>query len=151
MAADTSVMKKTADSARKLINRAQDSLKGISGDAARTKAAEMSVKGIEMQKKAFDRALNALGRLQDQSAKQVHKMAKNVSWVPAEGKEAVDEWASMTTNSRKEFQASMDKSFDLLIKYFKRVAGGAAPAKKTAAKKAAPKKKATAKKKAGAK
>jgi hypothetical protein len=109
-------------------------------DTGRERSAQMALSVIELQRKTFDNTLKGVGKLQDQTGKMLHKMAQNSSWVPDEGKQVVDEWNKATHRGREEFKKTMDKSFDLLARYFERVKKGPAP-KKPAARKRAPAKK----------
>lgn len=104
-------------------------------EAGARRAADMALRTIELQRKAFNTAIRSLGGLQDQTGKMLHRFAKSASWVPDEGRQVVDEWTRVTKRGREEFQKTMEKSSDLLTQYFERVKkGGAAPKKKAAAK-----------------
>jgi hypothetical protein len=104
-------------------------------DAGSKRAADMALRTIELQRKAFNGAIRGIGSLQDRTGKMLHQFAKSASWVPDEGRQVVDEWTKVTKRGREDFQRSLDKSFDLLSQYFERVKkGGPAPKKKTAAK-----------------
>ncbi len=115
-------------------------------EAGRTRTADMALGMIELQRKTFVASLRGVGKLQEQTGKMLHKVAQNASWVPDEGRQVVDEWTKATSRGREDFQKTMEKSFDLLSHYFRRVKKGA-PAAKPAAKR---KPRAAAKKKAAA-
>ncbi len=132
------------DGAADAVRRAADRTR----EAGSKRAADMALRTIALQRKAFNGAIRGLGTLQDQTGKVLHRFSQSAAWVPDEGKQVVDEWNKATKRGRDDFQKTMEKSFDLLEHYFERVkAGGPAPKKKTVAKrKAATKKKAAAKK-----
>jgi hypothetical protein len=117
-------------------------------EAGSKRAADMALRTISLQRKAFNGAIRGIGTLQDRTGKVLHRFAQNASWVPDEGKQVVDEWNKATKRGRDDFQKTMEKSFDLLKHYFERMQkGGPVPKKTPAAKrKAATKKKAAAKK-----
>jgi len=118
---------------------------------------------IHLQKRAFDASFKALSKLELQAEKSVQDMIKKSEWLPSESKEVADEWAKMLKGGRDDFQKTVDKSFDLMTKFIKRVqhegasgkkkahAKAAVVRKKIVVKKAAPKKKTATKKKAAAK
>ena len=115
---------------------------------------------INLQKRAFDASFKALSKLELQAEKSVQQMVKKSAWLPAESKEVVDDWAKMLKTGRDDFQKTVDKSFDLMTKFIKRVqhegvagkhkshAKAAVVRKRVTVKKKAAKKKAPAKKKA---
>ena len=126
----------------------EQSMQSLNRQNTQKRAASLALKAVRLQKTAFDRAIDGLGRVQDQSAKLLQRAAKNASWTPDEGKEIVNEWIQSMERGRNDFKKTMDSSFDLLKKYFERVetkAGGSKPkastTKKSTVKKAAPKKK----------
>lgn len=134
----------TSDSGKKkpFGSDAMQRAKDWTRDTGRERSAQMALSVIELQRKTFDNTLKGVGKLQDQTGKMLHKMAQNSAWVPDEGKQVVDEWNKATHRGREEFKKTMDKSFDLLAKYFERVKKGE-PHKKAAARKRAPAKKKT--------
>ena len=74
---------------------------------------------------AFDNSIDALGKLQKRSDKMVRRTVKDADWIPGEGKDVVEEWVSTMEKARAEFKKATDKSFDLLLKYLKRLEKGA--------------------------
>ena len=139
--------KATAKGKRKtksLVKRTRDRLKSARGTSTRRRVAQLAVSIIDFQKATFDNTVDVIGKVQEQTGKSLHNLLKDASWMPGEGKEVVDEWIGSVRKSRKDFKRTMDKSFDLLVKYFERVKSeeGKKPAKKKKAKKKAAKKKA---------
>lgn len=117
-------------------------------EAGREPAAKFAISAIEMQKKAMHNALKGIGKLQDQTGKLALKMAQGASWMPDEGRQVVDEWNKATQRGREDFEKTMNKSFDLLSKYFERVKKGQTGTKTAARKRAPAKRKPKAKAKA---
>ena len=140
--------------AKNLVKRARKRIQSVNADSTRRRAAQLTISVIDFQKAAFDNIIDFIGRLQEQTGKVLHEAVDNLSWVPGEGKEVVDEWIKTVNKGRKDFKRSTDKSFDLISKFVKRIEGEQS-AKKSTAKKAAKKKtaskKTVARKKAPAK
>ena len=125
--------------------------------AASVNASLISVRHlVKFQKGSVMAVLKLLGKVQEYTEKSFRDAMKNGSWLPAEGKDVVDEWAKMMDSGIDEFSRVVDKSFDLMLKYLDRVEKEAkakdtkekAPAKKSAAKKPAKRKPGTKKKSA---
>lgn len=110
-------------------------------DAGREPAAKFALSAIEMQRKAMHNALKGIGKLQDQTGKIALKMAQGASWMPDEGRQVVDEWNKATQRGREDFEKTMNKSFDLLSKYFERVKKGQVGSKAASRKRAPAKRK----------
>lgn len=134
----------------KMLKNAEDSM-----DSARAqtqaRAAKLATSVVEFQKTTFDNGVDALGRLQKRSDQMIKRMVKEAGWMPGEGKEVVEEWVSTMEKARADFKKATDKSFDLLLKYLKRLeksSGAAKPKKASTAKKAVTKKPAKRKAKA---
>ena len=141
--------------AKNLVERARKRIQSVNADSTRRRAAQLTLSVIDFQKAAFDNIIDFIGRLQEQTGKVLHEAVDNLSWVPGEGKEVVDEWIKTVKKGRKDFKHSTDKSFDLISKFVKRMEGEQsakkstvkkATKKKVASKKPAVRKKAAAKK-----
>lgn len=138
----------TIDKAIKRTEDLRDSLEKSAEQAAdqtTRRAAKLALAVVEFQKSAFDNALKVLGQVQDQSTKAVSGMLVEADWLPREGKQVVREWSRVLHDGRKEFEQTVDKSFDLVTHFLERVQD-AKPTRATAKKKAAAKKKPAAKK-----
>ncbi len=145
--------------AKNIVKRARTRIQSVNADSTRRRAAKLTISVIDFQKVAFDNTIDLIGRLQEQTGKMLHEAVDNLSWVPGEGKEVVDEWIKTVNKGRKDFKQSSDKSFDLISKFVKRIdreqstkAAAKRPTKKkSAAKKKTARKKTSATKKAGPK
>lgn len=112
------------------------------------RAAQLASNVVEFQKSTFDTSIDALGRLQKRSDQMVRRAVKDAAWMPGEGKDVVEEWVSTMEKARADFKRTTDKSFDLVLKYLKRLEkgdGGAKPKKKPTKKKTTTRRKATVK------
>ncbi|MCH7960080.1 MAG: hypothetical protein IID08_08115 [Candidatus Hydrogenedentes bacterium] len=135
--------------AKDLVKRARKRIQSVNADSTRRRAAQLTVGVIDFQKAAFDNTIDFIGKLQEQTGKMLHEAVDNLSWVPGEGKEVVDEWIKTVNKGRKDFKHSTDKSFDLISKFVKRIEreqSAKKPTAKKAAKKKAAKKKTASKK-----
>ncbi len=148
----------TIDKAIKRTEDLRDSLEKSAEQAAdqtSRRAAKLALAVVEFQKSAFDNAFKVLGQVQDQSTKAVSGMLLEADWLPREGKQVVREWSRVLHDGRKEFEQTVDKSFDLVTHFLDRVQEGkpskAAAKKKVATKKKPAPKKAAAKKPAATK
>ena len=66
---------------------------------------------IEFQKTAFDNMFNAMTILQEQTEKMVNMFLEQAPWLPAEGKEAVNEWLKTYKKGREAYKASFNESY----------------------------------------
>ena len=109
--------------AKNLVKRARKRIQSVNADSTRRRAAQLTISVIDFQKAAFDNIIDFIGRLQEQTGKVLHEAVDNLSWVPGEGKEVVDEWIKTVKKGRKDFKRSTDKRFDLMSKFVKRIGG----------------------------
>lgn len=108
-------------------------------EQARNRAAKLAVSIIAFQKSTFDGTFKVLSQVQKQSEDFVADYLGKASWMPKEGQAVVNEWTKMLQGGRKDFQKTVDKSFDLISTYVKRVSNGTAASAKAELKKAAKK------------
>lgn len=131
------------DRSRDLVRDAGERFRRVTRDTTRKKAVQLALSVVEFQKATTANSIDLIGRVQDQTGKMLHDVLKNVSWVPSEGKQVVEEWRKTVEKGRTDFRATSNRSFDLIIRYLERVQkeaekeAAAAPGtakKKTAAK-----------------
>ena len=72
---------------------------------------------VKFQKGATKAGLHVVAKVQDYTEKTLRDAVKDGEWPPEEGKEVVEEWASMMRSGIKEFSRVVDNSFALLLKY----------------------------------
>lgn len=146
------MLKNVRKRGEKFLKNAEEGVGNVRSQT-QSRTAKLATNVVEFQKTTFDNGIDALGRLQKRSDQMIKRMVKEASWMPGEGKEAVEEWVTTMEKARADFKKATDKSFELLLKYLKRMeksSGAAKPkkAKKAAAKKAVTKKPAKRKAKA---
>ncbi len=150
-------MKKKSGSGRKMARAAQDAVAKSAdklreqlaqrADDAREQARRSALKTVEgmmqLQQKTFDGAFKLLSQVQNHTEKTVKDFVSDSQWLPKEGKAVVDEWLKTIHSGRVRFQQTVDKSFDLVMAYLKRVQEKPEPAEPAAAKAKSAKKKTT--------
>jgi hypothetical protein len=73
---------------------------------------------IEFHKATFDNTFNSLAVLQAQVETMVAAFLEQASWLPAEGKEAVNNWVNIYKKGRIDFKAAADKNYAKVEEYF---------------------------------
>ena len=73
---------------------------------------------IDFQKTAFDTTFNAVVMFQDQTEKMAGKLLNEITWIPAEGKRAIDDWAKAYKLERENLKKSMDENFKRADDFF---------------------------------
>ena len=109
------------DRSRDIVRDAQERFRRVTRDTTRKKAVQLALSVVEFQKATTSNSIDLIGRVQDQTGKMLHDVLKNVTWVPSEGKQVVDEWRTTVEKGRMDFKATSNRSFDLIIRYLERV------------------------------
>lgn len=73
---------------------------------------------IDFQKTTFDNTFNAVVMLQEQAEKMTSLLIDQATWLPEEGRTAINEWADAYKKGRDEFKKSMDDNFKKVEKFF---------------------------------
>lgn len=73
---------------------------------------------IDFHKATFDNTFNSLAILQEQTAKMVKAFLQQASWLPAEGKAAINEWVNIYDKGRVDFKVAADKNYKKVEEYF---------------------------------
>jgi uncharacterized coiled-coil DUF342 family protein len=66
---------------------------------------------LEFQKTTFDNMFNAMTILQEQTEKMVNMFLEQAPGLPAEGKDAVNEWLKTYKKGREAYKASVNESY----------------------------------------
>ncbi len=74
---------------------------------------------IDFNKAAFDNTFSALVMLQDQAESSSNTLLAQATWLPKEGKKAIDEWVKTCKTGRETFKKSVDESFKKVEDFFK--------------------------------
>ncbi len=116
-------------------------------DSGKNLGARGAREAVGVQRKLFKGALDVFDMVHKQAGKTMEKALGDSEYVPEEARAVAKEWSRVVKIGRAELKTAVDKSFDLVEQYLKRIEK---PAKAAAAKPAS-KKKAAAKKPASAK
>lgn len=78
---------------------------------------EITKQVIDFQKMSFANWYNAVSMVQDQTTSAMDMMLGQNTWVPEEGKKAVQSWMDACQNERDRFKAYVDEGFSSMEKY----------------------------------
>jgi polyhydroxyalkanoate synthesis regulator phasin len=73
----------------------------------------------DFNKTAFDNSFNAIVMLQDQAVSLSNTLLTQATWLPEEGKKAIDEWVKTYKTGRETFKKSADESYNKIEDFFK--------------------------------
>jgi polyhydroxyalkanoate synthesis regulator phasin len=66
---------------------------------------------VEFNKSAFNNAFNAMIMVQDQNETLANTMITQATWLPEEGKKAVQEWVDTFKKGREAYKKTVDEAF----------------------------------------
>ena len=72
---------------------------------------------LKFNKAAFDNTFTAMNLLQDQLDRMVKTFQDQASWLPKEGKQAINEWVKSYKKGGDDFKKTMDDGFKKLEEY----------------------------------
>ena len=75
---------------------------------------------LEFQKNAFDTSFESFVTFQEQQGRFISDLVERTTGIPEEGKEFVQQWVETFRRGREDYKATVDKSYDLMIRYFER-------------------------------
>jgi hypothetical protein len=78
---------------------------------------KITKQAIDFQKLSFTSWYNAMVLLQDQTTSAVDMMLAQSTWVPEDGRKAVQNWLNACQKERDRFKAYVDESFSSMEKY----------------------------------
>jgi hypothetical protein len=73
---------------------------------------------LEFNKASFDNSFNAIAMLQEQAEKAAQMMLEQASWIPAEGRSAINNWVNGYKKGRTDFKKSMDDNSQKVEAFF---------------------------------
>ncbi len=73
---------------------------------------------IDFNKASFDNTFNAMVLLQEQTEKMVNAFMEQATWLPGEGKKALNEWVETVKKGREDFKKVVDQGFGKVEDYF---------------------------------
>ena len=66
---------------------------------------------VQFNKNAFDKGYNAMEMLREQNEKMTNSILEQASWMPEEGKKAVNEWVQLYKKGCDDFKKTVDQSY----------------------------------------
>jgi uncharacterized coiled-coil DUF342 family protein len=66
---------------------------------------------IEFNKATFDNTFNAMILLQDQAERMANTILEQSTWLPEEGRKAINEWVKTYKKGREDYKKAIDESF----------------------------------------
>lgn len=72
---------------------------------------------IEFNKTAFNNGFTAIALIQDQIEKVTLSAMDQATWLPEEGRKAVQDWADAYKSGREQFKSYVDESYQKVEKY----------------------------------
>ncbi len=91
--------------------------------------AEITKQVIDFQKMSFSNWYNAIAIVQDQTTSAMDMMLDQSTWVPEDGRKAVQGWLSACQEERNRFKSYVDGSFSSVEKYLAKGKKAAAKSK----------------------
>lgn len=78
---------------------------------------EITKQVIDFQKMSFSNWYNAVAMVQDQTTSAMDMVLNQSTWVPEEGRKAVQGWLDACEQERNRFKAYVDEGFTSMEKY----------------------------------
>jgi gas vesicle protein len=72
---------------------------------------------VNFNKGAFNNAFNAMVMVQDQTESMANSMLNQSAWMPAEGKQVINEWLDTIKKGRETYKQSIDDAFDKMEEF----------------------------------
>lgn len=73
---------------------------------------------VQFNKNAFDQGYNAMDMLQKQNEKMTNSFLDQATWLPEEGKKAVNEWMQLYKKGCNDFKRTADQNYKDVEKLF---------------------------------
>ncbi len=73
---------------------------------------------IDFQKTTFDNTFNAMVLLQEQAESMSSTLLDQATWMPEEGRKAINDWLKAYKKGREDFKKGVDESFTRVEDFF---------------------------------
>jgi len=70
---------------------------------------------IDFNKATFDNTFNAMVMLQEQSERAANTLMEQATWLPEDGKKAINEWVKAYKKGREDFKKVVDENFQKVL------------------------------------
>ena len=76
---------------------------------------QMMKQMLEMNKLAYDSTFQNIIALQEQTQTMTNNLIAQATWLPEEGKKAIDEWVATYKKGREDFKKLVDDAFENVL------------------------------------
>ncbi len=73
---------------------------------------------VDFNKATFDNSFSAMGMVQEQAERMLNMSLEQATWLPEEGKKAIDEWIKAYKKGREDFKKTVDENFAKVEAFF---------------------------------
>ena len=73
---------------------------------------------IDFQKSTFDNSFSAMSMVQEQAERMVNMSLTQATWLPEEGKKAIEDWIGAYKNGCEDFKKTVDDNFKKVEDFF---------------------------------
>lgn len=73
---------------------------------------------VEFQKATFDNSFSAMSMVQEQAERMVNMSLAQATWLPEEGKKAIEDWIGAYKNGCEDFKKTVDDNFKKVEDFF---------------------------------
>jgi len=73
---------------------------------------------VQLNKNAFEQSYNTMDMLRNQNEKMTNSFLEQATWLPEEGKNAVNEWMRLYKRSCDDFKKTADQNYKNVEKLF---------------------------------
>jgi len=73
---------------------------------------------LDFNKSAFENSFNAMVMLQEQAERAGNTILDQATWLPEEGRKAVQDWVDAFKKGREEFKSMVDENYKRVEAYF---------------------------------
>jgi len=81
-------------------------------------SAKIAKQMIDFQKTTFDNTFTAMVMLQEQTERMADTLLGQATWMPAEGKKAINDWVEAYKKGREDFKKTVDENFKKVEDFF---------------------------------
>ena len=81
-------------------------------------SAKIAKEMIDFQKTTFDNTFNAMIMFQEQTERMANTILDQATWLPEEGKKAINDWVKSYKKGREDFKKVVDDNFKKVEDFF---------------------------------
>ena len=81
-------------------------------------SAKIAKQMIDFQKATFDNTFSAMVMLHEQTERVANTLIDQATWMPTEGKKAINDWIKAYKKGREDFKKIVDENFEKVEDFF---------------------------------